>query len=855
MLSTDDIRRAVDPQVFRRGREDLARRLVISVVPKDGGQGCYAAVRDPGGRPQKCDIGWQPRIDAGWALQGRCSCRSANCRHMVAALLWLIEQDRFPASAAEAEVLAAEPEPPPPPPPQRSAADVAAPRPLLRMLRLEAGAGPRRGRVCDFAQLWFDYGGQRRSDDERVSAPRDAAAEARARETLRGLGLTPGDPTRPSLLLPRSERDWLGLMAGPIPALQEAGWEIEVDPDFSFRLHEVEPGLLARLDDQPGGDWFGLALDIVVDGERLALLPLLSALLRNQLWTPQKFAALDDATPIVLRDEADQRWIRIAAGRLKPVLASLLELFEAPKLGARGELWLPRASAALLADLAQTPQLEFSGAEGLRTMAQRLRDFRGIEPVALPQGLRATLRPYQQEGLNWLQFLREHGFGGVLADDMGLGKTLQTLAHLLVEQEAGRLDRPCLVVAPTSLMFNWQREAQRFAPSLKVLLLQGAERHGRHARIAQYDLVLTTYPLLARDFDALAAQDYHLLILDEAQNIKNSRSRAAQLVGRLRARHRLCLSGTPMENHLGEFWSLMNFLMPGFFGSELDFKRRYRVPIEKHADATARERLLRRARPFLLRRTKAEVATELPPRTDILRSVALEGTQRALYETLRQAMERRVRAETAARGLARSQFTVLDALLKLRQVCCDPRLLKSESAGVIESAKLELLMDLLPEMVEEGRRVLLFSQFTSMLALIEERVRAAGIEYLKLTGDTEDRGALVERFQQGRTPLFLISLKAGGVGLNLTAADTVIHYDPWWNPAAEQQATDRAHRIGQDKPVFVYRLLTEGTVEQKIAEMQERKRALADVLLPGSGSGGSWTEEDLQSLFAPLMDE
>ncbi|HSW11592.1 MAG TPA: DEAD/DEAH box helicase [Solimonas sp.] len=849
MLSSEDIRRAVDPQVYRAGRDVLTRRLVISVLPKAGGAGCYAAVRDPGSAPYKSDIRWQPQDSGGWALRGHCSCGNAMpCRHTVAALLWLAERDAAPGGdepEAEEETPAA----------KMPAPATAGPVPWLRLLRLEP-AGPAGARVRDYAQLSFEYDGQRCNyGDGHAPAglQRDAAAERRAYERLRALNLQPADPARASLLQPRSERDWLVLMAAPIPALAEDGWRIDVDPDFSFRLHEPEPQWLAQLDDQPDGDWFGLSLGIRVDDQVVPLLPLLQAHLRQHPWSPKQFASFDDSTPVILHDEAGGRWIRISAGRLKPLLATLSELFEGTRLGTRGELWLPRADAAVVAELAAAMPLQFSGNEALRRTAEYLRDRRGLPSAPVPAGLRAQLRGYQQEGYDWLQFLREQGLGGVLADDMGLGKTLQALTHLLAEKDSGRMDRPSLVIAPTSLMFNWRREAQRYAPALRVLVLQGQDRRLRHHEIKHHDLVLTTYPLLPRDFEALAKQDYHLLILDEAQNIKNAKSKAAQLVGRLRARHRLCLSGTPVENHLGEFWSLMNFLMPGYLGTEIQFRRRYRKPIEQDGDELARGHLLRRIRPFVLRRTKAEVATELPPRSDILRSVALEGAQRELYETLRLSMDRQLREEIASRGLARSHIFVLDALLKLRQVCCDPRLLKLESsAGVTESAKLDLLMDLLPEMVEEGRRVLLFSQFTSMLALIEERVRAAGIRYLKLTGETQDRESLVERFQRGETPLFLISLKAGGVGLNLTAADTVIHYDPWWNPAVEQQATDRAHRIGQDKPVFVYKLLTEGTVEQKIAEMQERKRALADALLSDSGGIAAWTEEELQSLFAPV---
>ncbi|MEM9058572.1 MAG: DEAD/DEAH box helicase, partial [Pseudomonadota bacterium] len=484
----------------------------------------------------------------------------------------------------------------------------------------------------------------------------------------------------------------------------------------------------------------------------------------------------------------------------------------------------------------------------------RLRGGAAVRPVPAPAGLAGTLRSYQQDGLNWLQFLREHDLHGVLADDMGLGKTIQVLAHLLVEREAGRADRPSLVVAPTSLMLNWSREAGRFAPSLRVLTLHGPGRAQHFSRLSEYDLVLTTYPLLPRDKDVLLGQPWHLAVLDEAQFIKNPRTTAAQVACGLDARHRLCLTGTPMENHLGELWSLFRFVMPGLLDTAQKFRKLFRTPIERHADEERGAALRRRIAPFLLRREKRVVLDELPPKTEILREVALEGGQRDLYETLRLAMHERVREEIASRGFASSGIVVLDALLKLRQVCCDPRLVKLDAARRVKvSAKMELLQDMLPSLLEDGRRVLLFSQFTSMLTLIESWVKKAGIEHVKLTGSTRNRAAPIDRFQSGEVPLFLISLKAGGAGLNLTTADTVIHYDPWWNPAVERQATDRAHRIGQDKPVFVYKLIATGTVEQKIAEMQAEKQGLADAILAGGDAAStSLTPELVDELFAPL---
>jgi SNF2 family DNA or RNA helicase len=351
-----------------------------------------------------------------------------------------------------------------------------------------------------------------------------------------------------------------------------------------------------------------------------------------------------------------------------------------------------------------------------------------------------------------------------------------------------------------------------------------------------YDLILTTYPLLPRDREVLLAQPCHYLILDEAQQIKNPRAQAAQLVRAIKANHRLCLTGTPMENHLGELWAQFDFLLPGFLGSREQFTRRYRTPIEKQGDQARLQRLAQRTAPFMLRRTKDVVAGELPPKSELLRTVPITGRQAALYESIRLTMEKKVRDAIAKKGLARSHITILDALLKLRQVCCDPRLLPVGSGGGRDarSAKLDMLMELLPELLEEGRRILLFSQFTSMLSLIEQALQGAGIRYCKLTGQTRKRDQVIDSFRHGEVDLFLISLKTGGVGLNLTEADTVIHYDPWWNPAVEMQATDRAHRIGQEKPVFVYKLITEGTVEEKILALQAKKQQLANRVY-GSG--------------------
>ena len=407
-------------------------------------------------------------------------------------------------------------------------------------------------------------------------------------------------------------------------------------------------------------------------------------------------------------------------------------------------------------------------------------------------------------------------------------------------------------MAPTSLMANWRREAEKFAPNLRVLTLQGSDRKARFDAISESDLVLTTYPLIARDSEIISSRRWHLLLLDEAQTIKNPDAATTKLIRGLDARHRFCLTGTPLENHLGELWSLFAFASPGFLGDRAHFTKHWRTPIEKKGSGERGRLLSKRIRPFILRRTKAEVAPELPPKTEIVERIELESSQREIYESIRLAMHQRVRDAIADKGFARSRIVILDALLKLRQACCDPRLLKLTSAIAAKagSAKLERLMELLEELIAEGRKIIVFSQFTSMLDLIEPRLAQIKAPFSLLTGQTRDREAAINRFRDGATPVFLISLKAGGTGLNLTEADTIVLYDPWWNPAVEEQAIDRAHRIGQDKPVFVHKLVATGTIEEKMDVLKEKKRALAQNLFDADGAPTlAMTEADLDVLF------
>ncbi len=667
-------------------------------------------------------------------------------------------------------------------------------------------------------------------------------------------GVNAAETVQPLMTVPESEQAifWARFLEDQVPALRAEGWEVQISDDFGYAIRRVgEEAWYTDLQSGPvAGESFALDLGIEVEGRRVSLVPILVDCIDRGL------------TPAMLEQNIDQRYLlalpppshdvlSVPAHRLLVLLRFLDELLGSrPARGRDGRLHLDKLRAAQLDSLDGLP---IRAPAELSALRERLAGFKEMALVAPPAGLKAELRPYQLEGLSWLQFLREFGLNGVLADDMGLGKTMQTLSHLLIEKEAGRLDRPALILAPTSVIRNWAREAARFTPALSVLLLHGEDRHADYHRIGRHDLIITSYPLLVRDAVAMRKIDWHIVVLDEAQNIKNPKSKAAQVCGSLKTRHRLCLTGTPMENHLGELWSLFQFLMPGILGDAEGFRSHYRTPIEREGDPERQKQLNERLQPLLLRRTKSAVAKDLPPKTEIVHTVELDPAQTDLYETIRAAMDSRVREAISHQGLERSQIIVLDALLKLRQVCCHPQLLKTDTAKKLTvSAKTAYLMeDLLPELVDEGHRVLIFSQFTEMLAIIEAELKKAGIAYVKLTGDTRDRETPMQRFQKGEVPVFLISLKAGGAGLNLTTADTVIHYDPWWNPAAEAQASDRAHRIGQTKPVFIHKLICQGTIEERILELQKSKAALVETLLSGRTDRLQLTHEDIQRLLTP----
>ena len=463
-----------------------------------------------------------------------------------------------------------------------------------------------------------------------------------------------------------------------------------------------------------------------------------------------------------------------------------------------------------------------------------------------PQSLHSVLRKYQRDGYRWLRTLDGYGMGGILADDMGLGKTLQVLSYLLALKEGGQ-PLPSLIVCPASLVLNWEEECKKFTPQLTCVAMDGdaAHRAVLARRWAEADLVVTSYDLLRRDEDRYAEQPFYACILDEAQAIKNHTTQKYKAVCQVRSQVRFALTGTPVENRLGELWSIFSFLMPGYLPPYKNFCARFEKPIVQEEDANAVRRLNQLTGPFILRRMKADVLRELPPKTENVHRIELDTEQRKLY--LAAVVDAREKLRAAK---PEDKMAVFAVLMRLRQICCDPRLVADNWSG--GSAKLDACMELVTAAVEGGHRILLFSQFTSMLDLLAQRLDEARVSHFTLQGSTPKpvRAELVRRFNAGEASVFLISLRAGGTGLNLTAADIVIHYDPWWNVAAQNQATDRAYRIGQKNPVQVYKLIAQDTIEEKIVELQQAKQSLADTVT-GSADGAilSMKPEELLQLL------
>jgi SNF2 family DNA or RNA helicase len=493
--------------------------------------------------------------------------------------------------------------------------------------------------------------------------------------------------------------------------------------------------------------------------------------------------------------------------------------------------------------------------EEVEILRARLRNFGGIEEIEPPASLANTLRGYQRRGLDFLQYLASFRFGGILADEMGLGKTLEMITYLLHRKDMEG-PAPCLVIAPTSVTHTWENEIARFAPTLSTLRLQsGADRAQRYAELENYDVIITSYALARLDAEQLERFNFRTLILDEAQNAKNPSSQIAKVVRNLRADHRLALTGTPVENSLRDLWSIFAFVEPGLLGSEASFRRRFENPIAE-GDETAAHQLRSRLEPFVLRRTKEDVARELPERTEQIIECDLSPLQRRLYRGIAEAARRDVIANIGGEnGMEGATVHVLAALTRLRQVCAHPGLILPEYIDEPEaSGKFDAFLETVEEVLSGGHKVLVFSAFASMLKIMRTALQKRDVVLGYLDGSTKDRDrqAEVERFMSADgPPVFLCSLKAGGVGLTLTAADYVVLYDPWWNPAVERQAIDRTHRIGQTRPVTAYRMVTAGSVEEKIRALAERKSALSrSVIKADSAIAKSLTKDDLEFLFA-----
>jgi SNF2-related domain/Helicase conserved C-terminal domain len=678
------------------------------------------------------------------------------------------------------------------------------------------------------AELSFDYEGRQLDQDESVRGiyhaasrrflRRDRAAETAAAGRLAELGLK------------YSAADWSddagwSVAVNKIPrvvrTLVEAGWQVYAEGK-AFRAAGNFSLSVAS-----GVDWFELHGSASY-GDSTAQLPQLLAALRRGETT----ITLDDGSVGLIPEEWLRRFAAVTAmGETRDDHVR----FQSTQAGVLDAL------------LATQPEVDCDAV--FRQVRQELERFQTIAPAEQPAGFQGTLRGYQREGLGWMHFLRQFSFGGCLADDMGVGKTAQVLALLETRRELrakGEPLPPSLAVVPKSLIFNWKQEVERFTPQIRVLDYTGMTRV--KGDLSGADLVLTTYGTLRRDAVHFKDQIFDYVILDEAQAVKNANTASAKAVRLLRGRHRLALSGTPVENHLGELWSLLEFLNPGMLGSVAAFQAGGAM---RDASEDARKLLARTLRPFLLRRTKEQVAKELPPKIEQTIYCEMEPEQKKLYDELRDHYRDSLLRKIDKDGLAKSKIQVLEALLRLRQAACHPGLVHRKlMAG--PSAKLDVLLEQIRAVLDEGHKALVFSQFTTLLGIVRDRLDHDGVTYAYLDGKTRNREACVERFQNdGDCRLFLISLKAGGVGLNLTAADYVFILDPWWNPAVEAQAVDRTHRIGQSRPVFAYRLITRDTVEEKVLQLQETKRNLADAIIGAEKSLiGELRAEDVALLLS-----
>lgn len=647
---------------------------------------------------------------------------------------------------------------------------------------------------------------------------RDRSYEANCWQQLRELGFRKrlnGSRTSADVEIPRRD------IASAVRRLVEDGWSV-----FADGSQVRQPGNM-KFRVQSDIDWFDVHAEVDFEGRSVAFPELLQALERGD-----SIVRLDDGSLGILPEE----WLEQIG-----MIAGLGTLDDE-------SLRFSNSQAALL-DALLSAQDDVDVDERFEELRTRFQSISGVERVPVPENFKGELRDYQRDGLSWMCFLRDFGLGGCLADDMGLGKTVQFIAMLLEHRQKKGIQQPTLVVVPRSLMFNWHSECEKFGPELKVLDYSGLDRGTLREEFGNYDVILTTYGTVRRDITVLKEVEFAYVVLDEAQTIKNPSSQIARASRLLNARHRLALSGTPIENNAGDLWSIFEFLNPGMLGRSTAFRSHVADPDSPET----RKVIARGLRPFILRRTKKEVAAELPDRLEETIFCDMDDEQRRLYDELRLHYRDSLLGLVQDKGLARSKMHVLEALLRLRQAACHPALLNRGDASD-PYAKLEFLIPHLRELVAENHKSLVFSQFTSMLSIVRQHLDEAGVEYEYLDGQTRDRGAPVKHFQEDEScRIFLISLKAGGLGLNLTAAEYVFLLDPWWNPAVEAQAIDRAHRVGQTKTVFAYRMICRNTVEEKILELQKQKRELADAILAGDSTGSILSDmsvDDLELLLS-----
>ncbi len=647
---------------------------------------------------------------------------------------------------------------------------------------------------------------------------RNMASEKRAVQRLEVVGFTgrAGD-TLTNIVGPREVLNFLG---SGVPRIRRMGWTVELEgriKPFVENINSVKA--VIRVDETGSTDYFDVGYDYEVGTSTIS-----EREIQRALTAGDSFIERNGRTILLDADAIQQA----------------REIFEDCAVG---EGVLPGSfrmssiySSYVESSLESLAGIDIEATPSWLEKARQQNEQESVEPVELSPHLNGTLRAYQHEGVNWLRFLEKRSFCGILADEMGLGKTIQTLAWI----QLGRADvehrgKPVLIVCPTSLVENWKEEAAKFTPNLSVVLLHGPDRHRRWKRVEKVDIVITSYALMRRDIEKHLEYTYSIAILDEAQHIKNHSTQNALAAKKIKAEQRLVLTGTPIENGVADLWSIMDFLMPGYLGSHKDFREFYELPILTGGAAGdyMQAKLRRKLHPFLLRRLKKHVAKDLPPKIERIASCKLTQDQHKVYSQLLADSKEKISSMVEKKGFNKSRMEILKTLLRLRQTCCHIDLLKLDGIkSKHPSAKMELFFELLNEALDSKHRVLVFSQFTSMLAILKKEMDARNLKYCYLDGSTKDRQSVVKKFNKDHTiPVFLMSLKAGGTGLNLTGADMVIHFDPWWNPAVEAQATDRAHRIGQKRTVYSVKLVTKGTVEDKVVEMQRRKQGIIDATL------------------------